>query len=178
MKFALCGLDIANQVFRAHGVNDRGAVKGRKTLAHAKVLEYFGQVRRPCALPGARAQQAWPYSQADGSTVCYPLSQEREERRDAEAICEAVGRPNMHFAAVKIEEQQAVLMVHRAHRLMVASCTALTNQIRGVLGEFGLVVPKGVTRLRARLPQILADAENGLPALAREVLAGLLEQFH
>ena len=79
---------------------------------------------------------------------------------------------------VKTEEQQSVLMVHRARTLVVANRTAQVNQIRGLLGEFGLVVPKGVARLRRELPGILEDAENGLPDLAREVLAGLLEQFH
>ena len=71
-----------------------------------------------------------------------------------------------------------MLMVHRARTLVVANRTAQVNQIRGLLGEFGLVVPKGVARLRRELPGILEDAENGLPALAREVLAGLLDQFH
>jgi len=69
-------------------------------------------------------------------------------------------------------------MVHRARTLVVASRTAQVNQIRGLLGEFGLVVPKGVARLRRELPGILEDAENGLPALAREILARLLDQFH
>jgi transposase len=68
-------------------------------------------------------------------------------------------------------------MVHRARSLVVANRTALVNQIRGLLGEFGLVVPKGIARLRAQLPRLLEDAENGLPALAREVLRELLEQF-
>jgi len=102
----------------------------------------------------------------------------KNDANDAEAICEAVGRPNMHFVAIKSEEQQSVLMVHRARTLVVANRTAQVNQLRGLLGEFGLVVPKGVARLRRELPGILEDAENGLPALAREVLAGLLEQFH
>ena len=101
----------------------------------------------------------------------------KNDANDADAICEAVGRPNMRFVAIKSEEQQAVLMVHRARTLVVANRTAQVNQIRGLLGEFGLVVPKGVSRLRRELPGILEDAENGLPMLAREVLAGLLEQF-
>lgn len=71
-----------------------------------------------------------------------------------------------------------MLMVHRARTLAVANRTAQVNQIRGLLGEFGIVVAKGVARLRRELPGILENAENGLPALAREVLAGLLEQFH
>jgi transposase len=88
------------------------------------------------------------------------------------------GRPSMRFVAIKSDEQQSVLMVHRARTLVMANRTAQVNQIRGLLGEFGVVVPKGVARLRRELPQILEDAENGLPLLAREVLAGLLDQFH
>ena len=91
------------------------------------------------------------------------------ERR-AEAICEAVGRPSMHFVAVKSEEQQAVLMVHRARALAVATRTALANQIRGLLGEFGIVIPVGIARLRRDLPRILGDAENGLPAPSHQHL--------
>jgi len=79
--------------------------------------------------------------------------------------------------AVKSEEQQAVLMVHRARTLTMANRVAQVNQIRGLLGEFGLVVPRGVARLRHELPGILEDAENALPVLAREVLSGLLEQL-
>jgi len=89
-----------------------------------------------------------------------------------------VGRPNMHGVAVKTEKQQAVLMVHRARSLVVANRTALVNHIRRLLAELGLVVPKGIARLRAQLPRTLEDAENGLPPLADEVLAALLEQFH
>ena len=91
------------------------------------------------------------------------------------------GQDNMGVrvgVAIKSEEQQSVLMVHRARTLVVANRTAQVNQIRGLLGEFGLVVPKGVARLRRELPGILEDAENGLPDLARQVLAGLLDQFH
>jgi transposase len=102
----------------------------------------------------------------------------KNDANDAAAICEAVGRPDMKFVAIKSEEQQSVLMVHRARTLVMANRTAQVNQIHGLLGEFGLVVPHGVARLRRELPEILEDAENGLPALAREVLARLLEQFH
>src|SRR5260370_34114971 len=84
----------------------------------------------------------------------------------------------MRFVAIKTEEQQSVLMVHRARTLVEANRTGQVNQIRGLLGEFALVVPKGVARLRRELPGILEDAENGLPSLARDVLAGWLEQFH
>jgi transposase len=79
----------------------------------------------------------------------------KNDANDAEAICEAVGRPNMRFVSVKSAEQQAVLMMHRARPLAVASRTAQVNQMRGLLGEFGVVVPLGIKRLRKELPRIL-----------------------
>jgi transposase len=101
----------------------------------------------------------------------------KNDANDAEAICESVGRPNMHFVAIKTEEQQAVLMVHRARSLVMTGRTALLNQIRGLLEEFGLVVPQGMARLRTKLPLIRENAKNALPSLAREVFSGLLEQL-
>ena len=187
MKFTRCGLDIAKAVFQVHGVNEHGAVKGRKTLARPKVLAYFAQM--PPCLIGMEACGGAHYWARElgklGHTVRLMAAQfvtpyrkrGKNDANDAEAICEAVGRPNMHFVAIKSEEQQAVLMVHRARSLTVGQRTAVVNQIRGLLGEFGVVFAQGVGRLRTQLPQILEDAENGLPGLAREVLAGLLERF-
>ena len=188
MKVTRLGFDIAKRVFQVHGVDENGKVRARKTLAREKVLEYFTQL--PACLIGIEACGGAHYWGRElsklGHTVKLMAAQfvipyrkrSKNDANDAEAICETVGRPNMHFVAIKSEEQQSVLMVHRARTLVVANRTAQVNQIRGLLGEFGLVVPKGVARLRRELPGILEDAENGLPALAREVLAGLLEQFH
>ena len=187
MKFTRCGLDIAKQVFQVHGVNEHGVVKGRKRLQRAKVLEFFAQL--PSCLIGIEACGSAHYWAREltklGHTVKLMATQYvaayrkrgKNDANDAEAICEAVGRPNMRFVAIKSVEQQAVLMVHRARTLTMANRIAQVNQIRGLLGEFGLVVPKGVGRLRRELPGILEDAENGLPVLAREVLSGLLEQL-
>lgn len=187
MKFTRCGLDIAKQVFQVHGVNEHGVVKGRKTLPRTKVLEFFAQL--PPCLIGIEACGSAHYWAREltklGHTVKLMAAQYvaayrkrgKNDANDAEAICEAVGRPNMRFVAIKSEEQQAVLMVHRARTLTMANRVAQVNQIRGLLGEFGLVMSTGVARLRRELPGILEDAENGLPALAREVLAGLLEQL-
>ena len=188
MKFTRCGLDIAKQVFQVHGVNEHGVVRGRKTLPRAKVLEFFAQL--PPCLIGIEACSSAHYWARELTKLGHAVKliaaqfvipyrkRGKNDANDAEAICEAVGRPNMRFVAIKSQEQQAVLMVHRARALVIANRTAQVNQIRGLLGEFGLVVPKGVARLRRELPGILEDAENGLPVLAREVLCGLLEQFH
>jgi transposase len=75
--------------------------------------------------------------------------QGKNDANDAAAICEAVARPNMHFVAPKTEEQQAVLMVHRARSLAVANRTAQVNQIRGLLSEFGIVMALGIARVRS-----------------------------
>lgn len=186
MKITRMGLDIAKQVFQVHGVDERGKVGARKQLARAKVLGFFAQL--PPCLIGIEACGSAHYWGREltklGHTVKLMATQfvaayrkrGKNDANDAEAICEAVGRPNMRFVAIKSREQQSVLMVHRARTLVVANRTAQVNQIRGLLGEFGLVVPKGVARLRREIPGILEDAENGLPVLAREVLSGLIEQ--
>lgn len=187
MKITRVGLDIAKLVFQVHGVNEHGAVKARKTLARAKLREYFAQL--PACLIGIEACGTAHYWAREltklGHTVKLMAPQYvaayrkrgKNDANDAEAICEAVGRANMRFVAIKSEEQQSVLMVHRARTLTMANRTAKVNQIRGLLGEFGIAVPKGVARLRRELPSILGDAENGLPDLAREVLCGSLGQL-
>jgi transposase len=101
----------------------------------------------------------------------------KNDGNDAEAICEAVSRPTRRFVPIKSVEQQAVLTVHRARELLVGNRTALANQIRGLLAEYGMVVPPGIARLRRALPGVLADADNGLPLLAREIIAELQERL-
>jgi len=187
MKITRCGLDIAKRVFQVHGVDEEGRVRVRKTLTRKQVLEFFAQLP-PClvGMEACGSAHYWAREIAKlGHTVKLMAAhfviayrkKGKNDANDAEAICEAVGRPNMNFVAVKSEEQQAMLMVHRARSLTVANRTAQANQIRGLLGEFGVVVPQGVAALRKQLPGILEDAENGLPWLARETLAGLLEQL-
>jgi len=97
----------------------------------------------------------------------------KNDKNDAEAICEAVGRPNMRFVPVKSVDQQAVLALHRVRQLRVAERTATVNQLRGLLGEYGVVVSQGISRLRKALPGVLEDADNGLPDMLREVFAEL-----
>jgi transposase len=101
----------------------------------------------------------------------------KNDARDAEAICEAVSRQSMRFVPVKTIEQQAVLSLHRARQGFVAARTAQANQIRGLLGEFGIVIPKGIQHLTQRAPEILEDAENGLPGTSRDLFNRLFNHF-
>jgi transposase len=96
---------------------------------------------------------------------------------DAEAICEAVGRPNMRFVPIKSIEQQAILSVHRVRQGFVKARTAQANQIRGLLGEFGLVIPQGIINVTKRVPEILEDAGNELPVPFRHLIDRLTEHL-
>ena len=94
----------------------------------------------------------------------------KNDAADAEAICEAVGRPNMRFVPIKNGEQQAVLAMHRARQGFVKARTAQANQIRGLLAEYGIIIPQGIGHIAKRLPEILEDGENGLPGAFRQLL--------
>jgi transposase len=103
---------------------------------------------------------------------------DKNDGNDAEAICEAVQRPNMRFVPVKTPQQQAELAVHRIRRRLMAQRTALLNQIRGLLGEFGLVLPQGANQVRSKLPALLDEgASETLPALAAELFGDLYEEL-
>jgi hypothetical protein len=97
----------------------------------------------------------------------------KNDMADAEAICEAVNRPNMRFVPIKNVEQQAILSVHRARQGFVKARTAQANQIRGLLSEFGIIIPQGIKSIAKRMPDILEDAENGLPGTMRHLIERL-----
>jgi transposase len=105
----------------------------------------------------------------------------KNDAADAEAICEAVSRPNMRFVPIKNGEQQAVLALHRARQGFVTARTAQANQIRGLLSEYGIVIPQGLHHIGKRLPEILEDGENDLPGVFRQLLQRLgdhLRELH
>ncbi len=187
MKITTIGLDVAKDVLQIHGVDERGAVVVRRQLKRAKVLEYFVNLE-PClvgmeACGGAHdwARRLTGYGHqvklmAPQFVKAYVKSN-KNDMRDAEAICEAVTRPNMRFVPVKTVDQQALLALHRARQGYVKTRTAFANQIRGLLAEYGIVVTKGITHLYTRIPEILEDGENGLPGMFRGLLARLLKSL-
>jgi transposase len=101
----------------------------------------------------------------------------KNDRADAEAICEAVARPNMRFVTVKTIEKQAILSVHRARQGFVKSRTAQANQIRGLLSEFGIVIPQGIHAVMKQIREILEDGENELPGTFRQLIARLTDNL-
>ncbi len=101
----------------------------------------------------------------------------KNDRVDAEAICEAMSRPGMRFVAVKRVEQQDIQAAHRIREELVGQRTAKANQIRGLVGEYGIVAPVGINKLRRALPRWLEDAENGLTDTFRALLADLADDL-
>jgi transposase len=188
MKVTTIGVDLAKSVFCVHGVDCHGKSVLHRELTRAKMKEFFANA--PTCVVGMEACGSAHYwgreLQALGHTVRLMAPQfvrpyrknEKNDGNDAEAICEAVGRPNMRFVPLKSVEQQAVLAIHGARALLVGSRTALVNQMRGLLAEFGIVAATGIERLRRAMPGILEDAENGLPMLARHVFADMAQQLH
>lgn len=187
MEVKRIGIDLAKSVFQVHGVNGSEKTVLRKKLSRGKLLAYFAQLS-PCliGMESCGGAHYWARElQKLGHEVRLMAPQfvapyrknDKNDSNDAEAICEAVGRPNMRFVPIKNEQQQAVLALHRARELLVGERTALINQARGLLAEYGIVVAQGPARLRAALPEVLEDAENGLPALAREVFADLYDRL-
>jgi len=101
----------------------------------------------------------------------------KNDAGDAEAICEAVGRPSMRFVAVKSVAQQDMLALHRVRSLLIRERTALMNQMRGLLAEFGIVVAQGPARLRRALAVILEERDDGVSELLREMLVEMGERL-
>jgi transposase len=153
----------------------------RKQLKRHQVLAYFANL--PPALIGIEACAGAHYWAREVTKLGHEVrlispqfvkpyvKGNKNDANDAEAICEAVGRPTMRFVPVKSPEQQDIQMLHRVRQSLVKERTAVANQTRGLLGEYGLVIGQGLSQVRRRLPEILEDAENGLSSSARAVFA-------
>jgi transposase len=170
MKITTVGIDLAKNVFQVHGVDERGKAVLKKQLKRHQVLVFFSNIP-PCliGMEACGGAHFWARRlQAQGHTVRLMAPQfvkpyvksNKNDAADAEAICEAVGRPNMRFVPIKNIEQQAALSLHRARQGFIRERTALANRIRGLLAEFGLIIPQGIHHIARRMPQILEDADN------------------
>lgn len=187
MNTTTIGLDIAKRVFQAHGMDTRGKNTMTRRLKRAEVLRFFANLQ-PCliGMEACGSAHHWARKLSElGHTVKLIAPQfvkpyvktNKNDARDAEAICEAVSRPNMRFVPTKTVEQQAMLTLHRARQGFVTARTAQSNQLRGLLSEFGIVMPKGISSLKRQIPEILEDAENGLLHASRELFARLYAHF-
>src|SRR5260221_8222570 len=184
-EISMIGLDLAKNVFQVHGVDASGAVVVRRQLRRGQVEKFFAQL--PACTVGLEAcGSAHHWARVIGRyghqvRLMHPgyvkayVKRNKNDGRDAEAICEAVGRPNMRFVAVKSVEQQATLAVHNTRDLLVRQRTAAANALRGMLSEPGILAAQGTKGLRTLMPQLEQPSE-AIPELMRNALLLLARQ--
>lgn len=182
---SIIGLDVAKNVFQAHGADASGAVVFRKKLRRAKLLAFFAD-QPPCvvAMEACASAHHWAREIAKlghdtrliAAHYVKPfVKRQKNDAADAEAICEAAQRPAMRFVRNKTADEQASVIVFRARDLLVRQRTQNVNALRSHLAEFGIVAANGAAHI-SRLADLVADAT--IPDAARTILAMLVEQLH
>ncbi|QNT68736.1 IS110 family RNA-guided transposase [Defluviicoccus vanus] len=181
------GLDIAKSVFQVHGVDADGQVVLRQRLTRARVLPFFR--KQPACRVGIEACATAHHWARELLTLGHDVrlmppayvkpyvKRQKNDAADAEAICEAVGRPTMRFVPVKTVEQQSVMMLHRVRLMLTRQRTQVGNAIRAHLAELGIVAPVGRKGLASLLAIIADETDARLPAAMRCCLAMLAEQL-
>jgi transposase len=184
MEITRIGVDLAKNVFQVHGVDAAGRGCVNKKLKREQVVGFFATLAPTLVgMEACSGAHYWARKLQDlGHTVKLISPQyvkpyvktNKNDAIDAQAICEAVGRPHMRFVAIKTAQQQSMLMLHNVRTAAVKQRTALINQVRGELAEFGVVLPQGRRKLMELLAETIEDAGNELTAAARQ----LLQQMH
>lgn len=187
MKATTIGIDLAKHLFQLHGVDQHGKTILKRQLKRDQMLSFFSNL--PPSLIGMEACGSAHYwankLQGLGHTVKLMAPQfvkpyvktNKNDAADAEAICEALTRPTMRFVPIKSSEQLAILALHRARQGFIKARTAQANQIRGLLAEYGFILPQGITHIGKHVPELLEDSENGLPGTFRHLLMRLHEHL-
>lgn len=187
MKLTTIGLDLAKAVLQVHGADERGRTVLKKQLKRAQVPAFFANLT-PCKIGmeacGSAHYWARKLIAMGHEVVLIPpqyvkpfVKRNKNDAADAEAICEAVTRPNMPSVPVKSVEQQAILSLHRARQGFVKARTAQANQIRGLLAEYGFAIPQGIGHIAKRVPEIIEDGENELPGNFRLLIQRLVDHL-
>ena len=187
MRITTVGIDLAKNVFQVHGIDEHGKAVLKKQLRRDQMATLFVNLP-PCLIGMEACGSAHHWARkllSFGHTVRLMATQfvkpyvktNKNDAADAEAICEAVGRPNMRYVPMKNIEQQAVLALHRVRQGFVRARTAQANQIRGLLGEFGLIVPQGIGYIATRVPELIEDGANELPGAFRMLVQRLLDHL-
>ena len=181
------GIDLAKSSFQLHGTDKSGETVCKKTFRRQNLKEFMANLPAcVVAMEACGSANYWARlfrSYGHNVKLIAPqfvkpyVKSNKTDAADAEAICEAAQRPNMRFVSIKEIEQQDLQSLHRMRSMAVSSRTALINQIRGLLQEYGIEIAKGPRQLFAQLPLILEDADNGLSPLLRELLSDLHEEL-
>jgi transposase len=187
MALKTVGLDTAKHVFQVHGVDAGGQTVLRKRLRRSQISDFFANLPK-CVVGIEATQGAHYWSRVIGTfghevRLVAPqfvkpyLKGQKNDARDAAAICEAIGRPEMHFVPRKSVEQQDLQALHRIRSRLVGSRTQLGNQIRGLLAEYGIILPLHLNQVRQQLPMMFCEDHPLLTSFGRELFASLYEEL-
>ena len=187
MQVTTVGLDLAKNIFQVHGITADGTVAFNKSLRRAQLSQFF-ETLEPCLIGmeacGSSHHWARQFRKLGHEVRLMPamyvkayVKRGKSDAIDAEAICEAVTRPTMRFVAIKTEEQQGVLFLHRARDLVVRQRTQLSNMLRGLLGEFGIVIAQGIGSAVKFAKAVLDGDHPSIPEVAVDVLTNLCNQM-
>lgn len=187
MEIVRIGLDLAKNVFEVCGVDAEDGVVLRQTLRRDAVPQFFSELP-PCivGMEACSGAHYWARVLSDlghevrlvsPQFVAPYVKSNKSDRNDAEAICEAVGRPSMRFVPPKSSEQLEMQAVHRIRQRLVSDRTRMVNQIRGLLAEHGVVIGRDISRLRRALAQIADGASDGLGVVIRELACDVREEL-
>ena len=189
MKIKRIGVDLAKNVYQLHGVDGHDKCVLQRRLKRDHWLKGLFEKAEPGCEIGMEActgSHHWArLLQGKGYKVKLIAPQfvkpyvksNKNDAKDAEAICEAMSRPSMRFVPVKTVDQQDIQAMHRIRSELVCHRTAKGNQIRGLVSEYGLVAPKLMASLRRAIPEWLEDGDNGLTDRFRGLLNGLWGQY-
>lgn len=186
-EISVMGIDLAKNIFQLHGVSEHGRVVLRRQLRRGELMRFMATVK-PClvGMESCGGANYWAREfQKLGHTVKLMAPQfvkpyrksDKNDFNDAEAICEAVARPNMRFVPIKQIAQQDVQCLHRIRERMISNRTALVNSVRGFLAEYGIALPKQVNQIRKQLPVVLERSDNELTPMTRRMLGELYEEL-
>ncbi len=185
MKINRVGVDLAKNVFQLHGADRKGKTVWTRKLSRAKWLSVLFDTVQPGTEIGMEAcagahhwarlltRRGYAVKIIPPQFVTPFVKSNKNDANDAQAICEAMGRPNMYPVKVKTVEQQDIQAMHRIRKEIKGHRIAKANQIRGLVTEYGLVAPQQLYSLRRAIPDWLEDADNGLTLLFRQLLQGL-----
>lgn len=187
MDVTLIGIDLAKSVFQICGVNRAGKVVFNRQVRRSRLLQTLMQYpEATIAMEACSGSNYWgrTFQQHGFKVQLIPpqhvkpfVKGNKNDRNDAFAICEAAQRPNLRTVKPRTLEQTDIMTVHRVLERRLKSRTQLILQIRGLLSEYGIVLPSGKHKLRQALPTLLEDADNGLTGAARSLLSTLLMEW-
>jgi len=187
MYIKTLGVDLAKNIFQIHGVDNVGKKVINKAIKRNKLPEFINQLP-PCliGMEACGGSNYWGQKFTDMGHKVKLISPQfvkpyvksnKNDAVDAEAICEAVTRPNMRFVAIKNKVQQDIQSIHKVRARLVKERTAQSNQLRGLLHEYGIVIPQGIRYVMNEVPSILEDENNGLTSCGRELFSDLYAEL-